>query len=124
MKKMLALLLAVCLTASFAACGAPSGNKGGKAYGGTDGGGTAGEPNGSAAKDEKADASSDASEDSKGKEIEISLWTYPVGNWGNPVVVAGLISDFMDIRGGRSVPMDIDWFICGNQLFPNGKKEK
>lgn len=95
MKKMLALLLAVCLTASFAACEAPSGNKGGKAYGGTDGGGTAGEPNGSAAKDEKADASSDALEDSKGKEIEISLWTYPVGNWGNPVVVAGLISDFM-----------------------------
>lgn len=28
------------------------------------------------------------------KEVEISLWTYPVGNWGNPSTVAGLLTDF------------------------------
>lgn len=28
------------------------------------------------------------------EEVEISLWTYPVGNWGNPSTVAELLTDF------------------------------
>lgn len=68
MKKMLALLLAVCLSASLTACGTPHKGQGTRP---------------------------EAEDDSKTKETEISLWTYPVGNWGNSVVVAGLISGFM-----------------------------
>lgn len=68
MKKMLALLLAVCLSAGLTACGTPHKGQGARPA---------------------------AEDDSKTKETEISLWTYPVGNWGNSVVVAGLISGFM-----------------------------
>lgn len=28
------------------------------------------------------------------EEVDISLWTYPVGNWGNPSTVAELLTDF------------------------------
>ena len=29
-----------------------------------------------------------------GQETEITLWTFPVGNWGNPTAVSGLITSF------------------------------
>lgn len=28
------------------------------------------------------------------EDVEISLWTYPVGNWSNPSTVAGMLTDF------------------------------
>ena len=28
------------------------------------------------------------------EEVEISLWTYPVGNWSNPSTVSELLTDF------------------------------
>ena len=28
------------------------------------------------------------------QETEISLWTFPVGNWGNPTTVSGLLTSF------------------------------
>ena len=87
MKKMLALLLAACLAAGCTACGGTSGDSGG--------GRTGSGSDGDAEKDQEVGASSGGSKDSGNGMTEISLWTYPVGNWGNSVVVAGLISDFM-----------------------------
>lgn len=96
MKKMLALLLAACLTAGCTACGGTSGDPGGGRTGsGSDGGGNAEASDGGAEKDQEGGASSGGSKASGNGMTEISLWTYPVGNWGNSVVVAGLISDFM-----------------------------
>lgn len=96
MKKMLALLLAACLAAGCTACGGPSGDPGGGRTGsGSDGGGNAESSDGDAEKDQEGGASSGGSKASGNGMTEISLWTYPVGNWGNSVVVAGLISDFM-----------------------------
>ena len=42
-------------------------------------------------------SSSGASAGSSGSEpepVEISLWTYPIGNWSNSAIVAGLLADF------------------------------
>ncbi|EOS34537.1 extracellular solute-binding protein [Lachnospiraceae bacterium] len=92
MKKMLALLLAACLSVSYTACG---GEDGSSAGGGREKEGTSGSTEGNTAYGPEDGASDDGTSQSGNGQTEISLWTYPVGNWGNSVVVAGLISDFM-----------------------------
>jgi multiple sugar transport system substrate-binding protein len=72
MKKALALALASVMALSLAACG-------------SSGSGTAGSSAGSAA------AASSGSSDAA---TEISLWTYPIGSWGDETTVNQLMADF------------------------------
>lgn len=39
-------------------------------------------------------SAADGSSSAKQQEVEITLWTFPVGNWGNPTAVASLLSGF------------------------------
>lgn len=40
-------------------------------------------------------SSIESDEDSGSREdVELTLWTFPVGNWGNPTAVANILSSF------------------------------
>ena len=76
MKKFLAILLALCMVFSLAACGnggTSESNPADTGSGGNSGGNSGG---------------------GSGTASEITLWTYPIGNWGNEEVVNGLTSAF------------------------------
>ena len=82
MKKILSLILALCLVMGLVACG-----------GGNDE---------TTAPSEKPTepAGSEASEPAApGSDVELSLWTYPVGKWGNQETVEKLMADFKAATG-------------------------
>lgn len=39
-------------------------------------------------------ASGEEPADSKPKDVELSMWTFPVGNWGNPTTVSNILTSF------------------------------
>lgn len=79
MKKFLALLLALCMVFALAACG---------------GGGTTDSQPPTEESQPVETPSDNAGESNGGDANEITLWTYPIGNWGNEDVVNELIADF------------------------------
>ena len=83
MKKLFALLLVACMVVALCACTTtpttPTGNN-------NDNPGTPATP---------------ASED-----VSITLWTYPIGGWGNSDVVNGLIADFEAANPGIKVSVE------------------
>ncbi len=56
----------------------------------------------SACNSKNEEAVKDQEKAENGQETEITLWTFPVGNWGNQTAVSGLITSFQreypDIR--------------------------
>lgn len=91
-RKILAMALSCMMAFSLAACGSNSG-------------GNAGKEDASQTEDNKADegdAADEGSEAADGEEeggassgaTDITLWTYPIGNWGDSATVEGLISNF------------------------------
>ena len=89
MKKILALLLALVMVLSLAACSvekAPEGTQAPVAENNNDTPNTPDEPT--------AD------------KVEISLWTYPIGNWVDEATVAGLIADFNAVYPNITVKVE------------------
>lgn len=76
MKKFLALAMAACMTVGMAACG---GNNTADTTGNTTGTNTN-------ANTDTADEAGDAQEQESGGATEITLWTFPVGDWGGAYV--------------------------------------
>ena len=73
--KLVSLILAAILCLSFTACGSADMKQG----------------------DSPAKSREDAAADLSPQEpdpVEISLWTYPIGNWSNSTVIASLLADF------------------------------
>lgn len=77
MKKFLALAMAACMTVGMAACG-------GNNTADTTGGNTTG--TNTNANTDTADEAGDAQEQESGGATEITLWTFPVGDWGGAYV--------------------------------------
>ena len=77
MKKLLLTGLTLTAAGMLAACG------GGKAADQT-----------SAAADSKADTKQEGASEAAGDAAEVSLWTYPVGKWGDSATVDGIIKKF------------------------------
>ena len=84
MKKILALALALCLVMGLVACGGNDTNETTKAT----------EPNTTTAPVENQDNKPAPTEGT-----EISLWTYPVGKWGDQATVEKLMADFKAATG-------------------------
>ena len=84
MKKVLALLLTLAMLATLAACSVQKeGNNGGGTTdngGGTEGGGTA--------------------------TTAITMWTYPIGNWGNAETVDAILAEFNKVHPEISVKVE------------------
>ena len=76
MKKLLALLLALCMVFALAACGEPA-------------------PAEKPAEGETAEtAETTETTETTEAPVEITLWTYPIGNWGDEATVKALIDGF------------------------------
>lgn len=54
---------------------------------------------------------------SRQQNVEITLWTYPVGNWGNPTASAGLITAFREKYPNIDVTVEYLNYDTGDQLI-------
>ena len=77
MKKFLALLLVLVMALGLVACSVEQTNNGG----------------GNTTNNTQNDTADDTG-DTSGEAVEISLWTYPIGDWGKPEVVSEIIAKF------------------------------
>ena len=98
MKKLLALLLVFCMIFAFAACNntpaetpteAPADNT----------------PTEAPADNAPVD-NTPADNETPAEEVNITLWTYPIGGWGNSEVVDSLIADFEAANPGIKVAVE------------------
>ena len=78
MKKFLALLLVLVMALGLVACSVEQANNGGS----------------NTATNNTANDTTDDTGDTSGEAVEISLWTYPIGDWGKPEVVSEIIAKF------------------------------
>jgi len=88
MKKILAIALVSALGLSLAACGSSS-----------DTGSSGAEDTGSADAVESAEESTETASESAGDANSITLWTYPIGNWGDETTVNELTAGFTEETG-------------------------
>jgi len=76
MKKLFALLLAVAMVLGLTACGQPA------------------TPSSSQSQQSQAPAGSSAATTPAAGDVSITLWTYPIGKWGDEATVKGLVENF------------------------------
>jgi multiple sugar transport system substrate-binding protein len=86
MKKLLALLLALTMVFALAACGSSSTT--------------------TTTATEAPAAEAPAAEEATDSVVEITLWTYPIGNWGDSATVDSLIADFENANPGIKVTVE------------------
>lgn len=94
MKKILALLLAAMMALSLAACG---GNSGGNAQDG--------------AADSQDQQQTDGGAPNEGSANEITLWTYPIGNWGQESEVKAITDAFTADTG---ISLKVEYLAYGD----------
>ena len=94
MKKLLALLMVGAMSLSLVACG-------GSKETATE---TPAETTTEAAGEE---APAEGTQEAAGENVEISLWTYPVGSWGNEEAVKQLIAEFNEVHPDITVNVQI-----------------
>lgn len=82
MKKFLALLLVLVMALGLVACSVEQTNNGG------------GNTTNNTQNDTTNNTTDDTTGDTTGEAVEISLWTYPIGDWGKPEVVSEIIAKF------------------------------
>ena len=82
MKKFLALLLVLVMALGLVACSVEQANNGGS------------NTTNNTQNDTTNDTTDDTTGDTTGEAVEISLWTYPIGDWGKPEVVSEIIAKF------------------------------
>ena len=82
MKKFLALLLVLVMALGLVACSVEQANNGGS------------NTNNNTQNDTTNNTTDDTTGDTTGEAVEISLWTYPIGDWGKPEVVSEIIAKF------------------------------
>lgn len=102
MKKLLALAMAACMTIGMTACG-----------GGNDEPAASGDNNGATPATEEAAQQPAAS----GAGQEITLWTFPIGSWGDEAVVNEIIAAFNEKNPDVSVKVEyLDYASGDDQL--------
>ena len=82
MKKFLALLLVLVMALGLVACSVEQANNGGS------------NTTNNTQNDTTNNTTDDTTGDTTGEAVEISLWTYPIGDWGKPEVVSEIIAKF------------------------------
>ena len=82
MKKFLALLLVLVMALGLVACSVEQANNGGS------------NTTNNTQNDTTNNTTNDTTGDTTGEAVEISLWTYPIGDWGKPEVVSEIIAKF------------------------------
>ena len=82
MKKFLALLLVLVMALGLVACSVEQANNGGS------------NTTNNTQNDTYNNTTYDTTGDTTGEAVEISLWTYPIGDWGKPEVVSEIIAKF------------------------------
>ena len=82
MKKVLALLLVLVMALGLVACSVEQANNGGS------------NTTNNTQNDTTNNTTDDTTGDTTGEAVEISLWTYPIGDWGKPEVVSEIIAKF------------------------------
>ena len=88
MKKLIALLLALVMVVGLVACGAKN------------------EAAAPAAKEEAAPAATEAATEAVAAPVEISLWTFPVGKWGDEATVNELLAQFNAVYPNITVKVE------------------
>lgn len=101
MKKLLALGLSVTMAVSLAACGGNPEKETGGAGSGADN--SASEPQNTEAAAESGTPDNSAA---AGESTSITLWTYPIGNWGDSATVDGIIASFNEVHPEISVTVE------------------
>ncbi|MCD8366564.1 MAG: extracellular solute-binding protein, partial [Clostridiales bacterium] len=98
MKKILSLVLALAMALSLAACGGSSSDSGSSSSTGDSSSTADGSASTSGEEEGEAEGSSEAEAEETGSDVEaadsITLWTYPIGNWGEEATVNELIEGF------------------------------
>ena len=118
-KKILALALALCMVLALAACGVSSttdtGSSAPAASSGSEGSGSsaASGGSGSSGSTSSTPASTDAAPAAPAVASEITLWTYPIGNWGNEETVKAL-TDAFTAETGISVKVEYLTYADGD----------
>ena len=107
MKKILALLLAALMVLSLAACGGGSSAPAAEA------------PAAEAPAAEEPAAEAPAAEEPAAAASEITLWTYPIGNWGNAETVDALMADFEAATGIKVTVEYLDYTNGDDQVNSN-----
>ena len=82
MKKFLVLLLVLVMALGLVACSVEQANNGGS------------NTTNNTQNDTTNNTTDDTTGDTTGEAVEISLWTYPIGDWGKPEVVSEIIAKF------------------------------
>lgn len=101
MKKLLALGLSVTMAVSLAACGGNPEKETGGAANGADN--SASEPQNTEA---AAESGTPDNSVAAGESTSITLWTYPIGNWGDSATVDGIIASFNEVHPEISVTVE------------------
>ena len=57
---------------------------------------------------------------SGGDDVEITLWTYPIGGWGNQATVDALIADFEAANPGIKVKVEYLDYTNGDDKVTDG----
>ncbi|MCD8161558.1 MAG: extracellular solute-binding protein [Clostridiales bacterium] len=100
MKKILSLVLALAMALSLAACGGSSDSGSSSSSTGDSSSSEGSSSSESSSTESEGDAEGDASgSDSAEVADSITLWTYPIGNWGTEATVNELVEGFYEATG-------------------------
>lgn len=104
-KKLVALGMASVMAASLAACGSSSGSSTAASTSAADDT-AAQEQTAAPAADTQAAETTESTAEGSDLSASLTLWTYPVGSWGDSATVDSLISDFNAKYPGISVTVE------------------